>query len=92
MNQQDCNKIFAMLSEYLDKELPPATCEELERHIQDCAPCVEFVDSLKKSVQVCRQYKAEVEPPPISPAVKESLKNAYQRMLSSRLKASGSEP
>ena len=89
MNQRDCNAIFAMLSKYLDQELPPATCEELERHIRDCAPCVAFVDSLKKSVRLCRDYKADVEAPPVSPHVKQTLKEVYERMLSSREKSSG---
>jgi hypothetical protein len=91
MNQRDCNTIFSMLSEYLDQTLPPATCEELESHIRDCAPCVEFMDSLKKSVRLCREYKADVEPPAVSPVVRRSLKEAYERMLSAREKAAGPE-
>ena len=91
MNQQDCNKIFSMLSEYLDRELPPATCEELERHIRDCPPCVEFLESLKKSVRLCREFKADAEPPPVSGAMKESLREAYERMLASRKTTSGAE-
>lgn len=91
MNQRDCNTIFSMLSEYLDQTLPPATCEELESHIRDCAPCVEFVDSLKKSVRLCREYSADVEAPAVPPAVKRSLKQAYERMLSARKRAAGPE-
>jgi hypothetical protein len=91
MNQRDCNTIFSMLSEYLDQTLPPATCEELESHIRDCAPCVEFVESLKKSVRLCREYKADIEAPALSPAVKRSLKEAYERMLSSREETAGRE-
>ena len=40
----ECESIFEALSEYLDGELSEADCEALERHIQDCKPCVEFVD------------------------------------------------
>jgi len=32
MHDIDCNRVFSLLSEYLDHELPPATCEELEAH------------------------------------------------------------
>jgi anti-sigma factor RsiW len=91
MNQRDCNTIFAMLSEYLDRELPPATCAELERHIRDCAPCIQFVDSLKKSIGLCREYKVDVEAPPLANAVKKTLREAYERMLSAREKAPGTE-
>jgi anti-sigma factor RsiW len=80
MKEKDCQAIFALLSEYLDGQLPPATCQELERHIQDCPPCVTFVNSLKKSVRLCREYSSAAEPPPLDPAVKEQLKKAYQRL------------
>ena len=83
-NDRDCEAVFARLSEYLDRELPAATCEELESHIQDCAPCVEFVDSLKKSVGLYRTYQPVPDPPMLSPQVKQSLREAYQRMLDAR--------
>jgi len=84
MKDQDCQAIFARLSEYLDRELPPATCEELESHIQDCAPCVEFVDSLKKSVGLHRAYRPTDDMQALTPAIKQSLREAYQRMLDAR--------
>jgi anti-sigma factor RsiW len=84
MKNRDCSSIFAMLSEYLDHELPPADCEELEQHIRTCAPCVAFVDSLKKSVATGRGYSPDEEPPPLAPEVKQSLEEAYRRMLAAR--------
>lgn len=79
MNDRDCNAIFAMLSQYLDHELPAADCEQLERHIRACAPCIEFIESLKKSVKLCREFGPDVEPPPLTPAIKEALERAYRR-------------
>ncbi|MEO5927007.1 MAG: zf-HC2 domain-containing protein [Bryobacteraceae bacterium] len=81
---RDCNTIFAMLSEYLDRDLAPADCEELERHIQSCEPCVAFVDSLKKSVSLGQAYSPGTEPPPLAPETKQSLKEAYEKMLAAR--------
>jgi RNA polymerase sigma-70 factor (ECF subfamily) len=80
MKEKDCQAIFALLSEYLDGQLPPATCEELEGHIRDCPPCVAFVNSLKKSVNLCRDYSSTAEPPPLDPHVKEQLRKSYQRL------------
>ena len=50
MTVSECKEVFARLSEYLDQELPGDLCERIDRHISGCPPCVEFVDSLKKSV------------------------------------------
>jgi len=44
----DCPEVFALLSDYLDGELPPDEMKRLESHIGGCSPCVTFVDSLRK--------------------------------------------
>ena len=54
MTKLECQQIFAMLSEYLDRELPPDLCETIDTHIAGCPPCVEFVKSLEKTVAYCR--------------------------------------
>jgi anti-sigma factor RsiW len=81
MTENDCRNVFALLSEYLDRELPPGTCEELDRHIQSCAPCVKFVESLRKSVRLGQSYVPDVAPPPVSPGFRESLRIAYAKSL-----------
>jgi anti-sigma factor RsiW len=75
-----CQQIFALLSEYLDAELPPDVCEKLSGHISGCAPCVEFVQSLRQSVELCRQFRPDALPPPLADEVKARLKQAYAEM------------
>ena len=84
MTEKECRNVFAMLSEYLDRELPAETCEELDRHIQDCAPCVEFVESLRKSVAVGQAYTPVVEPPAVPAELREALREAYMKSLAVR--------
>ena len=84
MKENECRDVFARLSELLDQELPEATCQELERHIENCPPCVEFVESLKKSVALHRTYRPAADAPQLSPEVKEALREAYERMLAAR--------
>ncbi len=81
MTEIECHNVFAMLSEYLDRELPPGTCEELDRHIRDCAPCVEFVESLRKSVALGQSYAPGVEAPAIPTELRETLRKAYEKSL-----------
>lgn len=81
---EECREIFAMLSDYLDLELPPETCREMEAHISDCPPCVEFAESLRKTVALCRDYQASEMPGPISSAARERLLEAWQRALAAR--------
>ena len=37
---EDCRRIFATLSAYLDLELPPQACREMAAHLAGCPPCV----------------------------------------------------
>jgi RNA polymerase sigma-70 factor, ECF subfamily len=46
----DCKMIFAALSDYLDAELPPASCDEIREHMAGCAPCIAFLDDLSNAV------------------------------------------
>ena len=82
MNEKDCGSVFAALSQYFDQELPPESCQELERHIQDCAPCVEFVESLKKSIALGRGYEPLEKAPALAPEVRERLRQLYARQAS----------
>jgi len=79
-----CREIFSLLSEYLNLELPPGACEEMQAHIAGCAPCVEFTESLRKTVDLCRSYKPAEVPAPLSTDAREQLLGAYQRMISAR--------
>ena len=84
MSPEECRQVFEMLSEYLDGELPVDTCEQIEKHIADCPPCVEFVESLRKSVHTYREYQPLEVPPPLRPEEKARLRDAYRSMLRRR--------
>lgn len=83
-DETKCREIFALLSEYLDMELPPDACAAIEAHIADCSPCVEFAESLRKTVELCRQYEPEAMPRPLGEQARENLKAAWERVLSSK--------
>ncbi|MGA7413404.1 MAG: zf-HC2 domain-containing protein [Bryobacteraceae bacterium] len=78
-----CKQIFALLSEYLDLELPPEACAEIESHMTDCAPCIEFAKSLKTTIALCRQHSPEVMPKPLSAEAQATLRSAWTQVLAS---------
>jgi RNA polymerase sigma-70 factor (ECF subfamily) len=89
MTDSDCSRIFALLSQYLDKELAPASCEELERHLQGCPECIQFVESLKRSAQLCRQFANCTPVTELSPEAMAALRAAYKNMLIRRRASHG---
>ena len=84
MKVSECKDIFALLSQYLDEELPDEVCHDIDAHIQGCAPCVEFVESLKKSIHLTRGCQSEQKPPPLPDEAREELLSAYRKMLAAR--------
>lgn len=81
---EKCKEVFAALSEYLDMELSPASCEELEEHLKDCPPCIEFVESLRKSIDLCRSYSPTDLPRRLTEDARHEVQEAYKKMLLAR--------
>ena len=53
-----CDELLAILNEYVDGEVDPAICRELEGHLADCDPCRVVVDNMRQTI---RLYKNEQE-------------------------------
>jgi len=87
-NAESCKEVFELLSQYLDMELPPEACREIEGHLAGCPPCVEFAESLRRTVDLCHEYEPGVMPAPLSESARSELQRAWDRMLAAR-RASG---
>ena len=81
---EKCKEVFSLLSEYLNLELPPDACQEIEIHLAGCPPCIEFAESLRKTVELCRRYQPAELPKPLGKNAREELLDAYRRMLGAR--------
>ncbi len=79
-----CKEVFALLSDYLNLELPPEACAEIEGHLAGCAPCVEFAESLRKTVELCHRYRPAELPEPLGAEARDQLMQAYRKMLAAQ--------
>ncbi|OGP98815.1 MAG: hypothetical protein A2Z51_10510 [Deltaproteobacteria bacterium RBG_19FT_COMBO_52_11] len=73
-----CQEILERLSEYLDGELDPKLCQDLERHMEDCHPCLLFVDSLKKTIPLYKYASCEPMPKEVHLRLHDYLKKECQ--------------
>jgi anti-sigma factor (TIGR02949 family) len=80
----ECEEIFARLSEYLDEEVPADVADSISAHISGCEPCVDFLESLRKSVELCNQYRSEVMPSPLPDDIRNQLRQSYERLIKLR--------
>ena len=61
-----CRELFERLSEYVDGELSQQICEEIQRHMEGCEPCVAFAKTLKKTADLCRRLPSRPIPPEVA--------------------------
>ena len=59
---QSCRDHLGALSDYLDGDLHPEFCAEIERHLAECGDCRIVVDTLRKTVMLYRAYGHEEVP------------------------------
>jgi predicted anti-sigma-YlaC factor YlaD len=57
-----CKDQLGILSDYLDGDLQPELCAEIERHLAECGNCRVVVDTLAKTVMLYRTYGHEEVP------------------------------
>lgn len=79
-----CKELFAMLSEYVDGELPVQTCDEIEAHFAGCPPCVEFIANFKKTIALTREMEPEPMPVQVAPERRAELEQAWRQALARR--------
>ena len=54
-HKKSCLSLFARFSEYLDNELEPALSTDIERHARECPPCRVCLETLRRTIALCRQ-------------------------------------
>lgn len=57
-----CKAMFEKLSEYIDQELDDITCQDIEKHAEDCIPCQVCLGTLKRAIEMCKKMKPEPVP------------------------------
>jgi anti-sigma factor (TIGR02949 family) len=80
--KEDCKKYFERISEYLNGELDDEICYEIETHLKECRECRECLDSLKKTIQLCKEAGKETVPS----YIRERLRSNLRQLLNRRTK------
>ncbi|HZQ69344.1 MAG TPA: sigma-70 family RNA polymerase sigma factor [Terriglobales bacterium] len=76
-----CKAMFAELSDYLDEQLDDSLCEELEKHLDGCAPCQVFLSSLEATIEECRRSPGLVPDRAKATQLKNRVLARYQRAM-----------
>jgi anti-sigma factor RsiW len=67
-HRMTCKELCSFLGEYLDGQLTPHQTALFEQHMRDCAPCVDYLESYKKTISTCKSCHCDeqlaIENPP----------------------------
>ena len=49
---QNCQALLGSLSEYIDGELPPELCKEIEKHLEGCDNCRVVLNTTRRTIDL----------------------------------------
>ncbi|GAB4494829.1 MAG: hypothetical protein Fur0016_12890 [Anaerolineales bacterium] len=58
-----CEQLLAAIGDYVEGDLSPEACQEIERHIANCENCRVVVDTLNKTITLYHASAREAEVP-----------------------------
>jgi anti-sigma factor RsiW len=74
-DHKHCLEMFEKLSEYFDGELDHATCAEIQKHAEHCVACFSCLETLKRTVALCKNVGDKPIPQNLSAKLKEIIEN-----------------
>jgi RNA polymerase sigma-70 factor (ECF subfamily) len=76
-----CKDLFAKLSDYLDGQLDPGRCDDIEKHMDGCDPCKAFLESLEKTVSLLQKHEPGKLDAETAASFRSALLLEYQQAL-----------
>ena len=73
-----CRDVIELLLDYLEEALDPGTVAQVERHFQDCAPCLAYLRTYERSRRLVGDVTRDELP--------EELKMRLRALLLGRLR------
>jgi predicted anti-sigma-YlaC factor YlaD len=58
-----CKDLLDFISDYIDADLSPSLCAELEKHLRECENCRVVVDTVRKTVSLYHETGRETPVP-----------------------------
>lgn len=72
----ECAEARDMASDYVDDDVEPALGRRIRSHLEKCAPCLSFFNTLRATVELLRNMERRQAPPEFRDRVKARLRDA----------------
>ncbi len=78
-HRHTCEGVVDLLCDYLEGDLPSDEEKDLGIHMEDCPPCVAFLNTYRKTSEVCRLLSPEDIPPELRERLEKFLKESQKK-------------
>jgi hypothetical protein len=75
-HQHTCRGLVDLLCDYLEGDIQQNEREEIDRHMDDCPPCLGFMKTYRKTTEICKTLRPEDIPQHLKEKLEEILKSS----------------
>ncbi len=72
-----CDDLLKMLNDYVDGDIDPGVCENLQSHLEGCNPCRIVVDNIRQTITVYKGCETYEEPLKFRRSLHETLRKKW---------------
>ena len=74
-----CQELLKVLNEYVDGDIDPAICRELEKHLAGCNPCRVVIDNIRKTISLYKDDKIYELPADFRNRLHQALRDKWRK-------------
>ena len=74
-----CQEFLKALNEYVDGDIDPAICQELEKHLAGCNPCKVVIDNIRKTVSLYQNDQVYGLPADFKERLHQALQDKWKK-------------
>lgn len=75
----NCDELLAILNGYVDGEIDPKLCRDLEKHLAGCDPCKVVVDTIRKTITLFKNGDPYEIPAPFRSRLHKTLREQWKK-------------
>ena len=74
-----CKELVELLADYLEGQLPPEVAREIDQHLADCPPCLNFLKTYRATTHLIREVACEDIPPEVGERLQRFLRERLRK-------------
>lgn len=74
-----CKELVDLLADYLEGQLDPEVARDLDQHLADCPPCLNFLKTYRATARLIREVACEEIPPQLGERIERFLRERLKK-------------